>query len=97
MGPPARVTESQTPGGGRFEETTMRGYVLINVRPGKVRDVVDALARMGGVQHADACWGLPDVFVYVETADERVFNNLVIDQIQKLDGVERTETHIALG
>lgn len=76
---------------------TMRGYVLINVRPGKVRDVVGAVTQMTGVQHADACWGLPDVFVYVETADERAFNDLVIDQIQKLDGVERTETHIAVG
>jgi DNA-binding Lrp family transcriptional regulator len=75
----------------------MRGYVLINVRPGKVRDIVDAVSGMAGVQHADACWGLPDVFVYVETADERAFNDLVIDRIQKLDGVERTETHIAVG
>lgn len=75
----------------------MRGYVLINVRPGKVRDVVGAVTQMTGVHHADACWGLPDVFVYVETVDERAFNDLVIDQIQKLDGVERTETHIAVG
>jgi DNA-binding Lrp family transcriptional regulator len=75
----------------------MRGYVLINVRPGKVRDVVDSVSQMTGVQHADACWGLPDVFVYVETADERSFNDLVIDRIQKLEGVERTETHIAVG
>jgi DNA-binding Lrp family transcriptional regulator len=75
----------------------MRGYVLINVRPGKVRDVVDAVSQIPGVQHADACWGLPDVFAYVETVDERAFNGLVIDHIQKLDGVERTETHIAVG
>jgi DNA-binding Lrp family transcriptional regulator len=75
----------------------MRGYVLINVRPGKVRDVVGAVSEMAGVQHADACWGVPDVFVYVETTDERTFNDLVIDRIQRLDGVERTETHIAVG
>ena len=75
----------------------MRGYVLINVRPGKVRDVVDTVSQLPGVQHADACWGLPDVFVYVETSDEKAFNGLVIDHIQKLEGVERTETHIAVG
>ncbi|HUI41594.1 MAG TPA: Lrp/AsnC ligand binding domain-containing protein [Terriglobia bacterium] len=75
----------------------MRGYVLINVRPGKVRDVVEAVSQFPGVQHADACWGLPDVFAYVETADEKAFNGLVIDHIQKLDGVDRTETHIAVG
>jgi DNA-binding Lrp family transcriptional regulator len=69
---------------------------LINVRPGKVRDVVAAVTQMGGVRHADACWGLPDVFVYVETPDEKQLNQLVMDKIQKLDGVERTETHIAV-
>lgn len=74
----------------------MRGYVLINVRPGRVREVVEAVSQMPGVRHADACWGLPDVFAYVEAADERAFNSLVIDQIQKIDGVDRTETHIAL-
>ena len=75
----------------------MRGYVLINVRPGKVRDVVEAVSQIQGVRHADACWGLPDVFAYVDTPDEKQFNDLVIDRIQKLDGVERTETHVVVG
>jgi DNA-binding Lrp family transcriptional regulator len=74
----------------------MRAYILINVRPGRVRDVVGALTQMEGVRHADACWGLPDVFVYVETPDEKKLNLLVIEKIQKLEGVERTETHIAV-
>jgi DNA-binding Lrp family transcriptional regulator len=75
----------------------MRAYVLINVRAGKVRDVVAAVSQLEGVQHADACWGLPDVFAYVDTSNEKDLNQLVVDQIQKLDGVERTETHIVVG
>jgi DNA-binding Lrp family transcriptional regulator len=74
----------------------MRAYVLINVRPGRVREIVSAVSQMEGVRHADACWGLPDVFVYVETPSEKRLNELVIDKIQKLEGVERTETHIAV-
>lgn len=74
----------------------MRAYVLINVRPGKVRDVVGAVSQLEGVRHADACWGLPDVFAYVETPDEKKLNVLVMDKIQKLEGVERTETHIVV-
>ena len=74
----------------------MRAYILINVRPGRVRDVVDAVTQMEGVRRADACWGVPDLFVYVETSDDRKLNQLVIDKIQKLEGVERTETHIAV-
>ncbi len=74
----------------------MRAYILINVRPGRVRDVVTAVTQMEGVRHADACWGLPDVFVYAETSDDRKLNQLVIERIQKLEGVERTETHITV-
>lgn len=74
----------------------MRAYVLINVRAGKVRDVVSAVSQLPGVRHADACWGLPDVFAYVETPEEKTLNLLVMDKIQKLEGVERTETHIVV-
>ena len=74
----------------------MRAYVLISVRSGKVRDIVDAVSQMPGVKHADACWGVPDVFAYIDTNDERELNRLVIDKIQRLEGVERTETHIVV-
>jgi DNA-binding Lrp family transcriptional regulator len=74
----------------------MRAYVLVNVRPGKVREVVTAVCEMESVKHADACWGLPDVFAYVDTPDEKSLNRLVMDEIQKLDGVDRTETHIVV-
>ena len=74
----------------------MRAYILVNVRPGKVRDVVSAVTGMKGVRHADACWGVPDVFIYAETAGERQLNQLVMENIQTLEGVERTETHITV-
>lgn len=74
----------------------MRAYVLVNVRPGKVREVVVAVSEMRGVQHADACWGIPDVFAYVQTSDETTLHQLVMDGIQNLEGVERTETHIVV-
>jgi DNA-binding Lrp family transcriptional regulator len=74
----------------------MRAYVLINVRPGKVRDVVTTVTQIAGVRHADACWGLPDIFAYVDTPDEKTLNLLVMDKIQSLEGVERTETHIVV-
>lgn len=74
----------------------MRAYVLINVHPGKVREVVGAVSALEGVRHCDACWGLPDVFAYVEVRDERTLNVLVMDTVQKLEGVDRTETHIVM-
>lgn len=74
----------------------MRAYVLMNTKPGKVRDILAAVVQLEGVRHADACWGMPDIFVEAQTADEKGLNELVIDRIQKLDGVERTETHIVV-
>lgn len=74
----------------------MRAYVLVNVHAGKVREVVAAISQLKGVKHVDACWGVPDVFAYVDTANEKTLNELVIDQIGKVEGVINTETHIAV-
>jgi DNA-binding Lrp family transcriptional regulator len=74
----------------------MRAYVLINAKVGAVRELVAAIAQLEGVRRADACWGVPDIFVEVQTNDEKGLNRLVIDKIQKLEGVDRTETHIVV-
>ena len=75
----------------------MRAYVLVNVQPGKVNEVVAAISQLAGVKRVDACWGVPDIFAYVDTASERALNELVIDRIGKIEGVVRTETHIVVG
>ena len=74
----------------------MKAYVLINVRAGKSRDVVEALGKLTGVTSANACWGRPDVFVLVEAANEKALAESVLDQIQRVDGVESTDTHIVI-
>ncbi len=74
----------------------MRAYVLVNARMGKVRDVAQRISKISGVKMANACWGVPDIFVVVEVANPDELNTLVIDKIQSIEGVERTETHIAI-
>jgi DNA-binding Lrp family transcriptional regulator len=73
----------------------MRAYVLVNTKPKSVRDVARLIASFDGVKRADVCWGVPDIFVVAEVASPDELNKLVIDRIQSLEGVERTETHIA--
>jgi len=51
---------------------------------------------MPGVRMADACWGVPEIFVVAEVANVDELNRLVIDKIQSLEGVERNETHLAI-
>ena len=74
----------------------VRAYVLINVRAGKSKSVANELSEIQGVKSAHACWGIPDVIAYVEVGGQRELDDLVMERIQRMDGVERTDTHIAL-
>jgi len=74
----------------------MRAYVLVNTKMGKVRDVARQIASLPGVKMANACWGVPDIFVVTEVASADELDKLVIDKIQSLEGVERTETHLTI-
>ena len=74
----------------------MRAYVVITAGPGKAREIARAVAALPGVKMSNACWGSPDVFTVVEVADQKDLNKLIMDKIQSVDGVGRTETHIAV-
>jgi DNA-binding Lrp family transcriptional regulator len=71
-------------------------YVLISVEPGKNRDVVSALYDVKGLRQAHMCWGQPDIFAFVEEADEKVLADTVLSEIQAIPGVRSTETHIVI-
>ena len=78
------------------KKRAMRAYVLINVRAGKSKIVAQTLSETPGVRSAHACWGVPDVIAYIEVGSQRELDDLVMEKIQKMEGVERTDTHIAL-
>lgn len=72
-------------------------YVLINGKAGKIKDIVGALSKVKGIKSVHACWGRPDIFAYVELADLKALGEFVLDKVQKLEGVEHTDTHIVIG
>ena len=74
----------------------MRAYIVISAEAGKSRDVAKQIASLPGVKMADACWGSRDVFAVVEVKETQELNKLVMDKIQRLQGVRETNTHIAL-
>ena len=74
----------------------VRAYVLLNVRAGKSKVVAQSVAALPGVRMAHACWGVPDVIAFVEVGSQRELDDLVMEEIQKMVGVERTDTHITL-
>lgn len=71
----------------------MKAYVGVNVRAGKTRDIAQKLRQIEGVKSADACWGRPDIFAFVDTT---ALAQTVMDKIQQIDGVESTDTHIVI-
>ena len=73
-----------------------QAYVFVYVTPGKVEPVAKAIARLRGVKSVHTCWGRPDVIAFVEATTPRTLGQLVLRQIQRLRGVEATDTRIVV-
>ena len=74
----------------------MRAYVLIKA-PRKAREVAGKIGEIPGVKAAHACWGVPDIIAEVEADNEAALESLVLEQVQAVEGVVGTDTHIVLG
>jgi DNA-binding Lrp family transcriptional regulator len=74
----------------------MKAYVLITVRAGGVRGVVDNLRKIEGVVEAHATFGPYDAVAVVETSDVANLGELTASSIQPIPGVERTLTCLAV-
>jgi len=74
----------------------MKAYILVNVRAGRIRDVVTKVRGVAGVRTAHACWGRPDIFAMVDVQDEGTLADTVLTKIQAIDGVESTDTRIVI-
>lgn len=74
----------------------IQAYVFLYVSPGKVEAVAKAVARLGGVKAAHACWGRPDVIAFVEAPNPKALGQLVLRRIQRVRGVEATDTRIVV-
>jgi DNA-binding Lrp family transcriptional regulator len=70
----------------------MKAYALINASPGRALDIAVALRGKPGVITADAITGDYDVIATCEAADVNGIGKIVIEHIQKVDGVFKTIT-----
>lgn len=73
-----------------------RAYVFLYVAPGRVEAVAQAVSRIRDVQMAHTRRGRPDVIAFVETADPRALGQLVLRRIQRVSGVEATDTRVVV-
>ena len=74
----------------------MNAYIGVLTKAGQAKKATERIIKLAGVKQADCCWGRPDVIVFVEVADARALDTLVVDKIAKVPGVEATETHLVL-
>jgi len=71
-------------------------YVLIEVTPKKVKDVLKGISNVEGVKSAHAVTGPYDVIANIEGDDVEAVGKLVTEKIQDIKGVTRTITCVAV-
>ena len=74
----------------------VRAYVLISATAGKALEVAAALKGQQGVVQADAITGEYDVIAVCEAADVNGIGAVIVDKIQKVEGVFKTVTCLAV-
>jgi len=78
------------------QEGVMRAYVLINASAGKAIEVAKSLQGVKGIELADAITGEYDVIAAVEAPDVAGIGSVIVEKIQKIDGVFKTVTCLAV-
>jgi len=73
-----------------------RVYMLVNVLPGKDRDIRDSLRGIKGVVSADVITGQFDIAALLEAEKIDEIFSRILKKIRKLRGITRTETFIAI-
>jgi DNA-binding Lrp family transcriptional regulator len=74
----------------------MKAYVLINASPGRALEVAKTMEGTSGITAADAITGEYDVIAVCEAPDVNSIGSLIVDKIQKIDGVFKTITCLAV-
>ena len=74
----------------------MKAYVLINIRPGEIREVVRQLAKVEGVLEAAMTFGPYDAVAVVKTNDINHLGRVLSQAIQPIPGVLNTLTCLAV-
>ncbi len=74
----------------------VRAYVLISASPGKAIDVASKLVGKAGILQADAITGEYDCIAQVEAEDVAGIGALIVEKIQRVEGVFKTVTCLAV-
>lgn len=73
-----------------------QAYVFVYATPGRIEAVARAIGRVRGVKSAHMCWGRPDVIAFIEAPSPRALGQTVLRRVQRVRGVEATDTRIVI-
>ncbi|WXG46292.1 MAG: Lrp/AsnC ligand binding domain-containing protein [Candidatus Atabeyarchaeum deiterrae] len=74
----------------------MKAYVEMSIAPGKIKDILRALRRIGNIKEVSAVTGHCDVIASIDAGDMETFSKILLEKVQSLDGVTRTETLVCV-
>jgi len=75
---------------------SVKAYILANVEAGMGGEVIEALSAIEGVKSAHNVTGPYDVIAFVEVPDTAALGELVINEIQLIDGIDYTLTCVVI-
>ena len=70
--------------------------IVLDVERGKINAVAEKLADMEGVSEVYSVSGSHDLVAIARVASNEMLSELVTGQMVKLDGIQKTETMLAL-
>jgi DNA-binding Lrp family transcriptional regulator len=73
---------------------SVSAYVLIEVEPGKVKELIGKVARIKGIKNSSAVTGPYDIIAAVEAENIEQLGEMITSQIQALPGVHKTITSL---
>lgn len=74
----------------------MKAFVLINIRPGEIREVIHQLKTIDGVQEATMTFGPYDAVAIVEASDIHHLGRILSQSLQPIPGISHTLTCLAV-
>ena len=69
-------------------------FVLINCEPGQEPTILEQLRKIDDIVDAQGTYGVYDIVARIESDSKSQLNNIISDQIRKLDNVNSTLTLI---
>ncbi len=75
---------------------SVKAYILANVEVGMGEGVIEALSDIEGVKSAHNVTGPYEVIAFVEVPDTAALGELVVNEIQLVDGIEYTLTCVVM-